>query len=110
MFSITVGCGDLSDHYLKRITELGVDCVDFGSGDFFPGVKEQGYPDLDELLKIKRKIYSWGLRINRVTLPDITEKFMGDAEGSEVELENTAQAIRVCPSPGNVSKRTPSIT
>ena len=42
MFRITVGCGDLSDRYLKQITQLGVDCVDFGSGDFFPGVKEQG--------------------------------------------------------------------
>ena len=41
MFSITVGCGDLSDSYLKRITQLGVDCVDFGSGDFFPGVKNR---------------------------------------------------------------------
>ena len=95
MFSISVSCGNLSDSYLKRITQLGVACVDFGSGDSFPGVKEQGYPDLDELLKIKKKIYSWGLRINRVTLPDITEKFMGDKEGSEVELENTDQAMRV---------------
>ena len=95
MFRISVGCGDLSDRYLKQITQLGADCVDFGSGDFFPGVKEQGYPDLDELLKIKKKIHSWGLRLNRVTLPDITEKFMGDEDGSEVELENTEQAMRV---------------
>ena len=95
MFRISVGCGDLSDRYLKQITQLGVDCVDFGSGDFFPGVKEQGYPDLDELLKIKKKIHSWGLRINRVTLPDITEKFMRDEDGSEVELENTEQAMQV---------------
>ena len=56
MFSISVSCGDLSDSYLKRITQLGVDCVDFGSGDSLPGVREQGYPDLDELLKIKKKI------------------------------------------------------
>ena len=55
MFGIAVGSSDLSDRYLKQITQLGVDCVDFGSGDFFPGVKEQGYPDLDELLKIKKK-------------------------------------------------------
>ena len=44
MFNITVGCGDLSDRYLKQITQLGVDCVDFGSGDSFPGVKETGLP------------------------------------------------------------------
>ena len=42
----------------------------------FPGVKEQGYPDLDELIKIRKRIRSWGLDINRVTLPNISEKFL----------------------------------
>ena len=44
MFSITVGCGDLSDSYLKRITQLGVDCVDFGSGDSLPRRQGTGLP------------------------------------------------------------------
>ena len=95
MFKISIWHGDLSDAYLRYVTQLGVDCIDFGGGDYFPGVKEQGYPDLDELLKIKKKIHSWGLCINRVTLPDITEKFMLDQEGGEAELENTANAMKV---------------
>ena len=92
---ISVWHHDLSDKYLKTVTQLGADCIDFGRGNYFPGVKEQGYPDLDELIKIKKKIHSWGLEINRVTLPDITEKFMKDQDGGEVELENTCKALQV---------------
>ena len=87
MFKISIWHGDLSDSYLKKVTQLGVDCLDFGNGDYFPGVKEQGYPDLDELLKIKKKIRSWGLEINRVTLPDLTEKFIKGTQGGDQELQ-----------------------
>ena len=55
MFKISVWHGNLSEDYLRFVTQLGVDCLDFGQGDFFPGVKEQGYPDLDALLKIKKR-------------------------------------------------------
>ena len=95
MMRISVWNGDMSDSYLKTITQLGADCIDFGGGDWFPGVAEQGYPDLDELLKIKNKIHSWGLEINRVTLPDMTEAFFKDEDGGEAEVENSANALRV---------------
>lgn len=95
MFKISVWHGDLSDDYLRYVTQLGVDCLDFGSGNYFPGVEEQGYPDLDELLKIKKRIRSWGLDINRVTLPDMTETFMLEQDGAERELENTVNALKV---------------
>jgi mannonate dehydratase len=95
MFKISVWHGNLSEDYLRFVTQLGVDCLDFGQGDFFPGVKEQGYPDLDALLKIKKKVRSWGLDINRVTLPDMTERFMKGEDGGEIELENTSNALRV---------------
>ena len=95
MFKISVWHGDLSESYLRYVTQLGVDCLDFGSGNYFPGVKEQGYPDLDELLKIKKKVRSWGLDINRVTLPDMTEKFMLGQEGGEQELENAVNGLKV---------------
>lgn len=95
MFKISVWHGDLSDSYLRFVTQLGADCIDFGGGDFFPGVKEQGYPDLDKLLEIKKKIHSWGMEINRVTLPNLTEKFMKDQEGGEEELENCCKALQV---------------
>ena len=50
---------------------------------------------MDELLKIKKRIRSWGLDINRVTLPNITEKFMTGQPDGEKELENTCNALRV---------------
>jgi len=95
MFRVSVWNGDLSDSYLRFVTQLGVDCIDFGGGDYFPGVKEQGYPDLDELLKIDKRLRSWGLGINRVTLPDLTEKYMKSQEGGEEELDNSCTALRV---------------
>ena len=95
MIRISVWHRNFSDSYLRQITQLGANCIDFGAGDAFPGVKEQGYPDLDELLKIVRKIRSWGLAINRVTLPNITERFINDLPGGEVELENACNALKV---------------
>lgn len=93
--SVTTNNFNLTDGDLKQLSQLGVDCIDFGNGASFPGVKEQGYPDLDELLKQKRRIRSWGLDINRVTLPDVSEPFMSGEPGSEVEIENSVNAIKV---------------
>jgi mannonate dehydratase len=87
--------GELTDSYLRQITQLGAEYVDIGSGDWFPGVREQGYPDLDALVKIRRRIRSWGLDINRVTLPDLTERCMNRLPGGEQEIENTCTAIQV---------------
>jgi mannonate dehydratase len=95
MIRISVWHRDLSDSYLRQVTQLGADCIDFGNADAFPGVREQGYPDLDGVLGIKKKIRSWGLRINRVTLPNITEQFIDDLPGGERELENTCKALEV---------------
>ena len=95
MMRISYGLADLSTSNLKRFSQLGIDCVDFGSGNYFPGVKEQGYPDLDALLKIKKQIRSYGMDINRVTLPDVTERYFLDQPGGEKDLENTVNALRV---------------
>jgi mannonate dehydratase len=95
MIRISVWDGGLSDSYLRMITQLGANCIDFGNDRSFPGVAEQGYPDMDQLLKIKRKIHSWGLEINRVTLPNITERFINNLPGAEDELENTVTALRI---------------
>lgn len=92
---ISVWSGDLSEGYLKQVTQLGAEYIDFGSGNAFPGVKEKGYPNLKEVVKIRKRIKSWGLDINRVTLPDITEKFMKDQPGARKELENTLSALKV---------------
>ena len=93
--SVTLNTTDLTEQDLKQLSQLGVDCLDFGVGHSFAGVKEQGYPDLDELRKLKKRIRSWGMDINRVTLPNITENFMENRPGSEKELENSVQAVKV---------------
>ena len=95
MIRISASAGDLSDSYLKRITQLGVDAVDFGEARGLPGVEEQGFPDPEELVKIVKKVRSWGLEVNRVSLPDITESFMRDEPGSEQELENAVRSLQV---------------
>lgn len=92
--SIQVPTCDLSDSDLKQMCQLGVDCIDFTRGSSFPGVKELGYPDLDQLLKLKRRIRSHGMDINRVTLPDISSSFIQDEPGSEIQLDNVSNAIK----------------
>ncbi|GGB38984.1 mannonate dehydratase [Lentibacillus populi] len=93
--SITVNHTDLSEVDLKQLSQLGVDYVDFGNGDSFKGVKEQGYPDLDELIKLRNRLREWGLDINRVTLPNITSEYMENKEGGEREIQNSLNAIKV---------------
>jgi len=95
MIRISVWPGDLSDSYLRYVTQLGVDCIDFGAAETFPGVVERGVPDLEGVLAIKKRLSSWGLAINRVTLPNISEAFMKGEPGLKDELEATCTALRV---------------
>lgn len=93
--SITINTCDLTDMELAQLCQLGVDCIDLGRGSSFPGVKEQGFPDLDRMLALRKRVRSFGLDINRVTLPDLTDRFMNNLPGGERELENAVQAVRV---------------
>ncbi|MFB5662217.1 mannonate dehydratase [Alteribacillus sp. HJP-4] len=93
--SITVNTTQLTEVDLKQLSQLGVDYIDFGSGSSFSGVPEQGYPDLDALIRLRKKLQTWGLDINRVTLPNISNSYMHQQEGSEREVENSINAIKV---------------
>src|SRR5699024_1770143 len=42
-----------------------------------------------------KRIRSWGMDINRVTLPNITKACMDNENASELELENSINAIKV---------------
>ncbi|HCL31947.1 MAG TPA: mannonate dehydratase [Candidatus Latescibacteria bacterium] len=95
MIRISVWHGDMSDSYLRRVVQLGADCLDFGNGGFWPGVKEQGFPDLDQVRAIRRRVRDFGLDINRVTLPDMTDEFIKDGPGAQRELDNTCRALEV---------------
>ena len=86
---------EMTDTYLRQMTALGVDCLDFGHDTEFPGVEERGIPDLEELVRIRKRIRSFGMDINRVTLPNLSPKFMQDLEGGAEELENACRALEV---------------
>lgn len=92
--SIQVPTCELSDIDLRQMCQLGVDCIDFTQGGSFPGVREQGFPDLDKLLQLKRRVRSHGMEINRVTLPDMSASFMLEEPGTEIQLDNVSNAIK----------------
>ncbi|MBN1247384.1 MAG: mannonate dehydratase [Anaerolineae bacterium] len=95
MIRISTWPGDLSDSYLRHVTQLGVDCIDFGAAEAFPGVAETGVPSLDGALAIRKALSAWGLEINRVTLPNISEAFMNGEPDLDHELEAACTALRV---------------
>ena len=95
MIRISVWKQDLSDSYLRQVTQLGADCIDFGRAEDFAGVAEQGYPDLDAVVQTRKRIRTWGMDINRVTLPNISEQFMKGLPDGEQALENACAALRV---------------
>jgi len=93
--SVQVPRTDLSDQYLTRLAQLGVDRLDFTVGHGFSGVDEQGYPDLDAVLELKERVRSYGLRVNRVTLPDVGEAFMRGESDDRTPIENSVRALEV---------------
>ena len=82
MMRISSGGGDLSDSSLRRAIQLGVDCIDLGC------------PPLDQLTAVKKRIRSFGLDVNRISLPDMSAAFMRGEEGSEKELDSVERTLR----------------
>ena len=95
MMKISTTGGDLSDSTLKRLTQLGVDCVDVTVPADTPGMKDRGYPDLEALRRITERVRSWGLKVHRCTLPSVTERFLTDQEGGDEEVDRAVSALRV---------------
>jgi mannonate dehydratase len=82
MIGISMGSVDLSDSFLRRIVQLGVDCVDLGC------------PPLDGLSALKKRVRSFGLDVNSVFLPDMSAAFMGGDVGPEKELDAVERTLR----------------
>src|SRR5699024_12035106 len=53
------------------------------------------FRSLDEVLKMKRKIRRWGMDINRVTLPNISKKYMNQNSEEEIELKHSCESVKV---------------
>jgi mannonate dehydratase len=86
---------ELTDTFVRQVVALGADCIDLGGDKDLPGVAQQGYPDLEQVKAMRKHLRTLGLEINRVTLPDLTEKFMRGQEGGEQELENCCKALQI---------------
>lgn len=93
--SVQVTTCDVPEEDLKLMCQLGVDRLDLVNASSFPGVAEQGYPDFDRLRAIRKRIRSWGMDVNRVTLPGLTKTFMSEQDGAVRELDNVCSALRV---------------
>ncbi len=92
--SIQCQTTDLEDSYLRWLSAIGVDCIDIGSFNALPRAKEQGCPDLGELLQLKRRIHSFGMEINRVTLPSV-EKFVMGERGGEEQVRSAEKMLKI---------------
>jgi mannonate dehydratase len=86
---------ELTDTYLRQMVALGADAIDFGDDKDLPGVAEQGYPDLAGVLALRKRLRSFGIDINRVTLPNLTAAYMNGEAGAEQELDNACRALEV---------------
>ncbi len=86
---------ELNDTYLRQLAALGADAIDFGGQEDMPGVRETGVPDLAGVKALRKRLRSFGLDINRVTLPDLTEDFIQGKPGGEAILERGIKALQV---------------
>ncbi|MEM2905153.1 MAG: mannonate dehydratase [Candidatus Bathyarchaeia archaeon] len=89
---VVVWQGDLSEDYLRWVCQIGADGVDLATTEELPGVKERGYPDLDKLLELARRIRRWGLGIYRFSLPTPRRHMLGQPGGEE-ELDGLCKTI-----------------
>ena len=85
---------DLSDDYIRFARQVGADGFDIHSEASIPGFKEQGYPDLEGLLKLKERLLAAGLGIFRVA-PPAPRKFLLGQPGGEQELDTLCKTVEV---------------
>ncbi|MSS71242.1 MAG: mannonate dehydratase [Candidatus Latescibacteria bacterium] len=85
---------DLSDAYIQFAQQIGADGFDIHNEASIPGFKEQGYPDLEGLLKLKEKLLGAGLGIFRVA-PPVPRQFLFGQPGGEQELDRLCKTVEV---------------
>ena len=91
MIRLAGWCHDLTDANFKRLSQLGVDCCD---GMPLP-TDDRGVFDLDEALNLKNRIHSWGMQVNRISLPPFSKVFMDEEDGADEEADAVCDSLRV---------------
>jgi len=84
--------GDLSEDYLRWASQIGADGIDISNTQVLPGMREPGYPDLEKLLELTRRVRRLGLGIYRFTLPSPRRHMLGQPGGEE-ELSSLCKTI-----------------
>jgi mannonate dehydratase len=85
---------DLSDDYIRFAQQIGADGFDLHNEALIPGCKEQGYPDLDGLLRLKEKLLAAGLGVFRVA-PPVPRRFLFGQPGGEQEVDNLCRTVEI---------------
>jgi mannonate dehydratase len=91
MIKIAAWCQDLNDSTLRFLSQIGVDCADAVP---LP-TDDRGVFDLDEAIAVRKKVESWGMAVNRISLPGFSESFMNGDDGTEGELDIACESVRV---------------
>lgn len=86
---------DLSDEYIRFAAQIGADGIDIHNAESVPGWIDQGYPEFDELAKIKERIERAGLHLFRLAPPDDPGAYMLGKPGGEKEIENLKKTIEI---------------
>ena len=84
--------GDLSDGYITFAQQVGADGFDLHNEFSLPGVRENGYAELDGLLKLVGRLRRAGLCIGRVSPPTPRRFLLGQADG-EREIDALCTTI-----------------
>ena len=85
---------NLSDEYILFAQQIGAEGLDIHTPGNVPGFVEQGYPDLEGLVRLKEKLRAAGLGIYRVAPPDPRKYLLGQPGGEE-EVEHLCKTIEI---------------
>ena len=91
MIHVAAWCQELSDSTLRFLSQIGVE-----RADAVPlPTDDRGVFDLDGAIAVRKKVQSWGMDVNRISLPGFSEAFMNGDADTEGELDVACDSIRV---------------
>lgn len=91
---VLVRQNDLSADYLRFILQIGADGIDIHNAESVPGLAEQGYPYLEELRSLKKRVNDAGLDIYRVA-PAEPQRFLLGEPGGDEQLDQLVKTVEI---------------
>ena len=91
MIRVAAWCQELSEPTLRFLSQIGVE-----RADAVPlPTDDRGVFDLDGAVAVRKKVQSWGMDVNRISLPGFSEAFMNGDADTEDELDVACDCVRV---------------